>query len=150
MAENIKDRIGAYQPSKVVWFWSVAGAVVLTMVVGFSWGGWVTGGAATERAEVAAEDAVAELAASICAHNFLQAQDAGVQLAALKEESSYQRDTFIEEGGWVTFAGAEEPVDGAGDLCADQLAEVELPAQPTTPEALVTPVADATGEMTAS
>lgn len=135
MADNIGQRIGAYQPSKTVWFWSTAGAVVATMIIGFTWGGWVTGGAAVDRAEEAAEGAVAQLAASICAHRFLEAGDAGVQLAALKEESSYQRNSFIEDGGWVTFAGAEEPVDGAARLCAQQLMDAEV--QP-----VVTPVAE--------
>ncbi len=137
MADTIGQRIAEYHPSKTVWFWTVAGAVVLTMVIGFTWGGWVTSGTATERAEGAAEDAVAELAANICAHRFLQADDAATQLAALKEKSSYQRSTFVEDGGWVTFAGAEDPVDGAGDLCADLLMDAELPAA-------VTPVAEAT------
>jgi hypothetical protein len=140
MADNIGQKIGAYQPSKTVWFWSVAGAVVLTMIVGFTWGGWVTGGGANERAEVASKKAVAELAAGICVHQFLQAGDAGLQLAELKETSSYQRDTFLEKAGWVTFAGAEKPVAGAGDLCADLLMDAEV--QPvTTPVA--TPVAEA-------
>ena len=127
MAETIGERIGAYKPSKPVWFWSLVGAAAVTMIVGFTWGGWVTGGAATDRAEEAAEGAVAELAASICEHRFLLAPDAGVQLTALKEKTSYQRRAFVEDGGWVTFAGAEKPVIGAGELCADRLMEAEAP-----------------------
>jgi hypothetical protein len=130
MAETIGERIGAYKPTKTIWFWSLAGAAALTMILGFTWGGWVTGGAAADRAEGAAEDAVAQLAASICEHRFLLAPDAGVQLSALKEKSSYQRHTFVEEGGWVTFAGADKPIAGAGELCADQLVEAEIPATP--------------------
>ncbi len=137
MAENIKDRIAAYKPSKTVWFWSTAAAMVATVVVGFSWGGWVTGGSAADRAEDAADAAVASLAADICAYRFLQAGDAGMQLAALKEESSYARKGFIEKGGWVTFAGSEKPVGGAGALCAERLMEAEL--QPTSTS---TPVAE--------
>ena len=136
MAETIGERIGGYKPTKTVWFWSLVGAVGLTMILGFTWGGWVTGGAATDRAEGAAEDAVANLAASICEHRFLRAPDAGVQLSALKEKSSYQRHTFVEEGGWVTFAGAEKPIAGAGELCADRLMEAEIPVA-------ATPVAEA-------
>lgn len=117
-----------YQPSKAVWFWSCAGACVLTMIVGFTWGGWVTGGTAQARVEAASEQAAAELAASICVHRFLQAPDAAAKLAALKEETRWSRDDFVQDAGWTTFASAEEPVDGAAELCAEQLAEAELPA----------------------
>jgi hypothetical protein len=140
MADSIGQRIGAYQPSKTIWFWSLVGAVVLTMVVGFMWGGWVTGGTAADRAEGAAEDAVAELAGSICAHRFLEAPDAGTQLSALKEKTSYQRGAFVEDGGWVTFAGAEKPVQGAGTLCAELLMAAEAPT--------ATPVAEAATDAT--
>jgi len=141
MAENFGQRIAAYQPSKGVWFWTTAGAVVLTMILGFTWGGWVTGGDAVKRADTAADSAVAELAAEICAFRYLQASDAAVKLTALREETSFRRGTTIEEGGWVTFAGADDPVRGAARLCADRLMEAEL-----NPE--VTPVAEGTVEAT--
>ncbi len=51
----------------------------------------------------------------------LAAADADAKLAALKETDSWKQDTFIEEGGWVTFANMEKPVDGAAELCASRL-----------------------------
>jgi len=119
---------GEYRPSKAVWFWSCVAASVLTMIVGFSWGGWVTGGTATKQVETASEKAVAQLAASICVTRFLAAPDAAAKLAELKKTSSWERDDFVEDAGWVTFASAEKPVNGAGLLCANQLAEAEIPA----------------------
>src|SRR3546814_18350020 len=62
----------------------------------------------------------------------MKAPDAAVRLTTLKEEGTWNRDNLIEEGGWVTFASMEEPVDGAADLCADQLVEMEAPAATTT------------------
>jgi hypothetical protein len=117
-----------YRPSKAVWFWSCAGCVLATVILGFTWGGWVTGGTAEEMAATARDDGRAQLAASVCVDKFLAASDAAVTLARLKEESQWQRDDFIEKGGWVTLAGIEEPVDGAAGLCAEHLAEMELPA----------------------
>ena len=116
-----------FRPSKALWFWSCAGAAVLTIIVGFTWGGWVTGGSAEARAERAGEEAAAQLAASICVHRFMAAPDAGVKLAELKDADSWGRDDLVEDAGWVTFASMEEPVDGAADLCAEQLASAELP-----------------------
>lgn len=128
MAE-VFETIAAYRPSKKVWFWSTAGMMILTVIAGFSWGWWVTPGSAAARAKDAATDARVELAASICAYRFLQANDAGAQLAALKKESTYGRTSAIEDGGWVTFAGAKEPIEGAAEPCADRLMKAEIPAQ---------------------
>jgi hypothetical protein len=129
--KDLGQRFAEYRPSKTVWFWSTLACMVLTVIVGFTWGGWVSGGSAKERAETAAESAVAKLAADICAFRFLAAPDVATQLSALKDEASYERDDMIVDGGWVTFAGAKEPVHGAAQLCADHLAEVELPAVAT-------------------
>ncbi|KQZ96548.1 hypothetical protein ASD64_17215 [Mesorhizobium sp. Root157] len=121
------EKWNAYQPSKSTWLWSCVGAAVLTMVVGFSWGGWVTGSTAVKQAETASEQAAATLAANICVHRFLAAPDASAQLAELKKADSWKRDSFVQDGGWVTFADMKKPVRGAAELCADQLASAELP-----------------------
>ena len=48
------------QPTKTVLFWACVASMVLTMIVGFSWGGWVTGGTARQTAENMARDAVVQ------------------------------------------------------------------------------------------
>lgn len=121
-----------YKPSKTVWFWSCVGCIVATMVVGFTWGGWVTGGTAREMVAEASESGRAELAASICVDRFMQASDAATKLAQLREESTWQRTDFIEEGGWVTLASMDEPVEGAAGLCASELMAMEVPAEEST------------------
>lgn len=141
---SISEKFRDFRASKATLFWSCAACVVATMVVGFTFGGWVTGGSAEERAETAAQEAVAKLAADICVQRYLAAPDVRVKLAALMEESSYSRDGILEDGGWATLGGREEPVDGAADLCADQLAEVDLETLPAAPVAEATPVADTT------
>lgn len=121
MSNSIMKTWSEYKPTKVVWLWSCVGAAVVTMVVGFSAGGWVTGKTATEQAEASTSAAVAQLAASICVHRFMAAPDAQTALAALQSADSWKRDSMIEEGGWVTFADAKTPVDGAADICAGKL-----------------------------
>ena len=63
------------RPSKTALFWSCVASMVLTMIVGFSWGGWVTGGTARQTAENMARDAVVERLAPICVTQ--SARDAG-------------------------------------------------------------------------
>ena len=50
--QSLSQRFQQYRPSKTALFWSCGGCVVLATIVGFSWGGWTTGGTAREMAEV--------------------------------------------------------------------------------------------------
>jgi alpha/beta superfamily hydrolase len=110
-----------FQASKTQLFWACAACAVATIVVGFTWGGWVTGGTANQRAATAATEARAQLAASVCVERFAKGPDAPAQLAALKGSESWKRDTFIEAGGWATLAGMDKPVAGAASLCVQEL-----------------------------
>ena len=130
--QTMSQRWENFRPSKTLWFWSVAGTAVLTMIVGFTAGGWTTGGTAAEMAEDAASTARAELVANLCVERFVTGPNASQKLAELKDTSSYQRDTFITEGGWVKLAGMDREAPGAADRCADQLVAMEaLPAADT-------------------
>lgn len=126
MAQDRKfaERWSEFRPSKTLWFWTAAGAAVATMIIGFTAGGWVTGGAAHTMAEEAARDARAQLASVICVEKFTASATAA-NLAELKETSRYQQDNFIEDGGWATLVGMENPVPGAAGLCAGELVALE-------------------------
>ena len=125
--KSMRQRVEDWHPSKTVLFWSCAGCIVATMIVGFTWGGWVTGGTAEEMAADAVEQGRAEVAAAVCVEQFMQGADARTHLASLKDtRSSWQRENFIEEGGWAMVAGEE--YDDAAELCAERLIEMEAPA----------------------
>ncbi len=126
----LSQRFNEYQPSKTLWFWSALGIAVLTIIVGFTWGGWTTAGTAAGMAKNAAIKARAELVANLCVEKFITASNASENLAKLKETSSYQRDSFISDGGWVKMAGMKANAPGAADLCAEKLAAMDaIPAQ---------------------
>src|SRR3546814_3444577 len=129
---------GDDRSSMSVWVWSCAGWVVATMIVGFTWGGWVTGGTGEERVTDASDTGRAELAAVICVDRFLDETGVAVNLAELKEQSQWQRDDYIEDGGWTTLVGFDEPIEGAADLCATQLTELESPVKADTASAETT------------
>jgi hypothetical protein len=117
-----------YRPSKGIWFWSGAACVIATMVIGFTWGGWVTGGTATKLAADAANGARAQLAAANCIDRFENGPDAAAQLAALKKADAYERSDLIRKNGWATMPGSKDPVTGAADICAQQLVNTIPPA----------------------
>jgi|SRR5690606_20966927 len=123
--QSLSQRWEAFRPSKTIWLWSVAGASVLTMILGFTAGGWTTGGTASEMATTAARDARAQLVANLCVEKFVSAADASSKLTELKEAASYQQDNFITDGGWVKLAGMKNDAPGAADLCAKQLAAMD-------------------------
>ena len=134
--QNLSRRFKEYQASKTVLFWACAGSVIAATIVGFSWGGWTTGGSAQEMAENSAAQARQELAAVVCVDRFMAAPDVGVQLTALKElERSYQQGKFVADGGWAIIVPASSPTDyttrtddrKAAGLCAEELAKREIP-----------------------
>ena len=99
---------------------AIGGAIALA-IVGFQWGGWVTGGTADQLAKKQADVAVVTALAPICVEKFQQQPDAATTLATLKATSSYQQTAFIEKGGWATMAGSEEPHAGTARACAEML-----------------------------
>ena len=134
---TLSQRFDDYQASKTVLFWACAASVIAAIVVGFSWGGWVTGGTAQELAEDSAAQARHELAAVVCVDRFMAAPDAGVQLTALHEMTSARaQGKFVEDGGWAMIVPASSNTDyaaradhrEAAGLCAEELAKREMPA----------------------
>ena len=105
------------RPTKTVVFWSWIASVILTMIIGFTWGGWVTGRTARTMAEDMAEDAVIERLAPICVAQFNQDPEKDQKLAELRETSSYQRRAYVQDQGWATMPGEEEPNREVADEC---------------------------------
>lgn len=79
---------------------AAAGAVV-TMIVGFSWGGWSLESAAKE----ASRSAVVAVLAPICVDNFQHSADATNNFVELKKVSSYMQGSFVEKGRLGHFTG---------------------------------------------
>jgi len=140
---SIQQRWADLQPTKTMLFWSCAGAVVVALVVGFTWGGWVTGGTARGMAETAGDEARYDLASVICVERFVAAPDARAQLTELKAiDSAYRQRQFIEEGGWAIMPNNDQAARQAADLCARVLANLELEEL----DELVEPAAGVEGE----
>jgi len=100
---------------------AVAGAIGLA-IVGFSWGGWVTGGTAETLARNSAATAVVAALTPICVEKFQQAADASANLVEMKK-ATYASDQskFVEKGGWATMPGSTEPNSAVAKACAESL-----------------------------
>lgn len=123
---SVGQRWNDLQPSKTLLVWSCIGTAVATIVVGFVWGGWVTGGTASDMAETAGDEGRYELASVICVEKFLAAPDAQAQLVEFQAISSaYRQRQFIEEGGWAVMPNKDAAARQSADLCAKVLAVLE-------------------------
>jgi hypothetical protein len=120
---SIFQRWGNYQPSKSILVWACAATAVATMIVGFGWGGWVTGGTSHAQAKVASDAARSELASVICIDRFNAAPDKAAQIVALKAlADNYKKREFVEAGGWATMPGQTSADRRGAEACVAGLA----------------------------
>jgi hypothetical protein len=122
---TMRQRWNATQLSKKTIFWICLAMIAGTMLVGFTWGGWVTGGAAQQAATSTANDAVVQRLTAICVANFQQDPDSVQKLADLKAASSYEQRDFVTEQGWATMPGDEQPDSKVVTACARWLAQYD-------------------------
>ena len=91
--------------------WGIAIGAVAAAIVGFSWGGWVTGGTAEKASLARANEAAVAALAPVCVDNFQRAGNAPSNLSALKKVDTWSQADFIEKGGWAAMPGAKAGSD---------------------------------------
>jgi pimeloyl-ACP methyl ester carboxylesterase len=108
----------------------IAVGAIAAMVIGFSWGGWVTGGTAAKLADEQADTAVVAALTPVCVEKFMQSSDATANLAALKKISStWEQGDFLAKGGWATRPGAAASDYQLARACAEKLAQAKTAAK---------------------
>ncbi len=112
-----------WEKIKLVLGGAVGGAIVLA-IVGFVWGGWVTGGTAQEMAEEMAENAVVGRLAPICVEQFNRDSEKEQKLKGLKKEDSWKRDDYVEKQGWATMPGETKPDSEVAEKCTELIMEL--------------------------
>lgn len=104
---------------------AAAGAVA-TLVIGFYWGGWVTGGAAKDQSARNANLAVVNALAPICVDKFKSSNDVAANTAELKKTSSWQQGAFITKGGWASTSSGSSDSAAVADACARLLIDSKI------------------------
>jgi alpha/beta superfamily hydrolase len=107
--------------------WSAAGGAAVAMIVGFSWGGWVTGGSARAAQTSAAHDAVVVALAPICAERFRAQSDAATKIAELTKGSSWDRGNVVAKSGYATMPGGKDADSDVARACGEMLANPPPP-----------------------
>ena len=102
--------------------WGAVIGSILTMIVGFSWGGWTTSSTAHQVAMKQADAAVTTALVPVC----LAGEKADVARAKRLGEltaitSSYDQTEFVMKTGWATFRGIKTPNRAVAEACASAL-----------------------------
>ena len=102
--------------------WGAVTGSILTMIVGFSWGGWTTSYTVNQVAIKRADAAVTAALVPICLAQEKIDATKGKKLGELKAiTSSYEQTEFVMKAGWATFPGKEDPNRDVAEACASAL-----------------------------
>ncbi len=103
---------------------AAAGAIA-TVVIGFNWGGWVTGGTAKEMTQKGVSTALVSALSPICVDKFQHSADAAANLTEFKKVDSWQQGSFIEKGGWTTMPSGDPTSSAVAQACATTLGALD-------------------------
>jgi predicted dienelactone hydrolase len=106
---------------KPVLWGAVAGSVV-TMIIGFSYGGWTTSSTSARLAQIQADTAVTTALVPICVAKSKADGAAAKKMGELRAlASSYDQRDFVTKTGWATVPGSEEANSDVAGACAAAL-----------------------------
>jgi hypothetical protein len=102
----------------------IYGALVgaaLVGIVGFTWGGWVTGGTADDMASAMARDDVVAAMVPVCLDIARTDPERADKLATIKAATTYKRREAVMAAGWATVPGTEGPDRDIAQACLTAL-----------------------------
>ena len=97
--------------------WGVILGAAALAIVGFNWGGWVTGKNATAMADAA----VIGRLVPICVQQFNDDANKAMKLAEMKKGDSWRHAEFVEKQGWATMPGAKKANSDVAEGCASAI-----------------------------
>lgn len=108
--------------------WGVGVGAIVLAVIGFNFGGWMTGSTAEQHARVSVEKAKVALLAPICVAQFQKDPNAKASLAALMAADRWDQSDYVRKGGWATMPGgtAGESNRDVAEECAKVLAKRDV------------------------
>ena len=99
--------------------WGAICGAIITMIIGFAWGGWVLGSNSLDMGEEMARNAVVERLVPMCVAQFNQDPERDNKLKILKEKNSWDRDKYVKAQGWATMPFEKEPDSRVADRCSE-------------------------------
>ena len=100
-------------------------------IVGFTWGGWVTGRTSQDRAMAMVHDEFIAATVPVCLNTARTGPDRAAKLATIRDASALQRRDAQIEADWATVPGAKAP---DRDVAQTFLASLDVDGIPERPE----------------
>jgi hypothetical protein len=97
--------------------WGLVCGAIISMIIGFGWGGWTTAGTT----KTMTEEAIVASQSAICVAQFMKEPNHGENLKEFEKASSWDKRKFIEKGGWDKMPGQEKAGYDVARACADGL-----------------------------
>ena len=98
--------------------WGFIIGAVVAMIIGFKWGGWTTSSTTQQMTKDAVLISQVASQAAICVTQFIKDPKYKSKIAELQKLESYDRQKFIESGGWNKMPGQKEATSGVAEACA--------------------------------
>jgi len=95
--------------------------IIVIMVGGHMWPGWVLKSTAQQMASEASRDAVVTVLANQCALKFNAAPNKAAAIVEARNIDYWRRGTYLLERGYVPKTGKDDVDSLAGDGCANIL-----------------------------
>ena len=105
--------------------WGAIIGTLATMIVGFSWMGWVLGSTAERMAAERVDAAVIIALTPSCVAAYMQQPNVTAKLTEFRKIESWKQRQLVEEGGWATPRGGKSPNSGLANACAEELAKAK-------------------------
>ena len=97
--------------------WGFIGGAIITMIIGFGWGGWVLGSNSLNLGEEMAEEAILDRLTPICVAQFNQDPQRDEKFKILEEKNSWEQDDYVIEQGWATMPFEKETDHLVAEKC---------------------------------
>ena len=119
MRQVIKEKIK-------IGMWGAVGGAIISMIIGFNWGGWVIGSSSLKMGEEMAQTAVVDRLTPICVAQFNQDPQRDAKLKIFRETDSWVRDGYVKKQGWATMPFEKKPDSAVADSCSELIMEISL------------------------
>ncbi|MDA3857876.1 MAG: hypothetical protein PF480_06505 [Roseovarius sp.] len=99
---------------------AILGAICVA-IIGFSWGGWVTGSGATKMARSMAHDDVVAALVPVCLDMAQSDPERATHLATIRAATSLRQREALMDTGWATMPGSDDADRDVAKACLEGL-----------------------------
>lgn len=95
---------------------ALCGALAIS-VIGFTWGGWTTGGNARDMAKRLATEEVTLAMVPVCLNMSTADPERISKMATIQDASGFNRRKAMMDTGWATLPGSDAPDRALAEAC---------------------------------